>query len=145
MAALNVDQYKKQLASAIDRWSKKMDACADELDEIHTELSELEDIEEPGEDDKKWIKELKAAREKVRKNIEAAGLSLRVDLMFIQPPEKTKLNEKEFLKLPGFIGDLVKKKGIPLGQTGVVLTPNVDFDFKAGKLKGFELTLKLDW
>lgn len=38
------------------------------------------------------------------KKIDAADLSLRVELMMIEPPEKTKSNEKEFAKLPDFIG-----------------------------------------
>ena len=145
MAALNVDQYKKQLAAAIDRWSKKIDDCAKALEKINTELAELEENDPPSDEDKKRIAELKAQREKVLKRIETAGTELRVDLMFVEPPERTKSNEKEFLKLPGFIGDLVKKKGIPLGNTGVVITPDVEFDFKAGKLKKFGLVLKFEW
>ena len=79
------------------------------------------------------------------RKIDAADLSLRAELMMIEPPEKTKSNEKEFAKLPGFIGEVVEKGGVPLGKTGVVLKPDVDFDLKAGKLKNFGIEIKLEW
>jgi hypothetical protein len=63
--------------------------------------------------------------------------------MMIEPPEKTKSNGKELVKIPGFIGEVVEKGGTPLGKTGVVLKPDVGFDLKAGKLKNFGIDIKL--
>jgi hypothetical protein len=150
MAALNVEQYRNQVAKVIDRWWAKVADCAKRITQLNNAIAELQkklDCATP-EGEKKFkadIDKLKAERNKVLKEIEAADLSLRIELMLIEPPEKTKANEKEFLKLPGFIGDLVEKKGVPLGKTGVVLKPDVDFDFKAGKLKKFAIELKVEW
>jgi hypothetical protein len=150
MAALNVDQYRKQLASAIERWAKKVAECASQIAKINEAIAKLEEQIECAtpEGEKKFkaeVVKLKQAREKVVKAIESAGVSLRIELMFIEPPQKTKANESEFRKLPGFIGDLVEKKGVPLGKTGVVLKPDVDFNFKEGKLEKFGIELEFEW
>ena len=84
-------------------------------------------------------------RNKAVNKIDAAAPSLRVELMMIEPPEKTKSTEREFAKLPGFIGEVVEKGGVPLGRTGVVLKPDVGFDLKAGKLKSIGIEIKLEW
>ena len=88
---------------------------------------------------------LKKARQKIPQQIEAADISLRVELMVLEPPARTPSNEKEFQKLPGFIGKLVEDGGIALGKLGIVLKPDVEFDFKKGQLKKFGIELKLKW
>lgn len=150
MAALNVEQYKKQVGNAIDRWSRKIADCADMIAKLNKEITRLEEVIECAtpEGEKKYkaqLEELKKARQKVAKQVESANLSLKVDLMLIEPPEKTKSNEKEFLKLPGFIAKLVEDEGVALGKTGVILKPDIDFDFKAGKLEKFGIELKIKW
>jgi hypothetical protein len=150
MADQTIEQYRKQVGAAIDRWWKKVEQANKGIqwinDQIASTEEKLECATELGE--KKYkaeIENLKEERTKLVASIRDAGDSLRLDLMMIRLPERTKSNEKEFLKLPGFIGDLVEKKGVPLGKTGLVLTPDVDFDFKAGKLKKFGIELKLEW
>jgi DNA-binding protein H-NS len=150
MAALNVEQYKKQIAGAVTRWSRKIADHADMIEKINKQIARLAEQLECAtkEGEKKFqaeIDEYKKARQKVVKQIEAADISLRVELMMIEPPEKTKSNEKEFLKLPGFIGKLVEDEGIALGKTGVILKPDVEFDFKKGKLDKFGIELKIKW
>jgi len=150
MAALNVEQYQKQIKSAVDRWSKKIADIGKAIEKIKYDLSTAEArlrmaTKEGEKIVKGEIEELKKARANAVKKIEAADLSLRVELMMIEPPEKTKSNEKEFAKLPGFIGEVVEKGGVPLGKTGVVLKPDVGFDLKAGKLKNFGIEIKLEW
>ena len=149
MAALNVEQYQKQIKATVDRWSKKIaDIKATEKInyDISTTEARLRMATKEGEKTiNGQIDELKKARVKEVKRIDAADLSLRAELMMIEPPEKTKSNEKEFVKLPGFIGEVVEKGGVPLGKTGVVLKPDVGFDLKAGKLKNFGIDIKLSW
>jgi len=150
MAALNVEQYKKQVQGAFDRWTKKIDACADALAKINKQIKVVEDKLECAtpEGEKKFQAELdvlKKARQKIPQQIEAADISLRVELMVLEPPARTASNEKEFQKLPGFIGKLVEDGGIALGKLGIVLKPDVEFDFKKGQLKKFGIELKLKW
>jgi chromosome segregation ATPase len=150
MAALNVEQYKKQISNAFDRWSRKIADSAEMIGKINKEITRLEEQIECAtpEGEKKYkaqVEELKKARQKAAKQVEAANLSLRADLMMLEPPEKTKSNEKDFQKLPGFIGKLVEDEGVELGKSGVILKPDIDFDFKAGKLEKFGIELKFKW
>jgi hypothetical protein len=150
MAGLNVEQFKKALSNTFVRWSGKVTDAAELIGKINKRIALLDKQIECAtpEGEKKFkaeVVKLKQAREKVVKAIESAGVSLRIELMFIEPPQKTKANESEFRKLPGFIGDLVEKKGVPLGKTGVVLKPDVDFNFKEGKLEKFGIELEFEW
>ena len=150
MAALNVEQYQKQVKAAVDRWSKKIADIGKAIEKINYDISTAEArlrmaTKEGEKIVKGQIDELKKARDKEVKKVEAADVSLRIELMMIDPPEKTKSNEKEFAKLPGFIGDVVEKGGVPLGKTGVALKPDVEFDFKKGQLKKFGIELKVKW
>lgn len=62
--------------------------------------------------------------------------------MVLEPPQLTPANEKELVRLPDFIKEIIKAKGISLGK-GVSIAPDVKFDFKAVKLKDFGL--KITW
>ena len=150
MAALNVEQYKNQVKKAIDRWATRLADCTKQLVRINEAIAELEKRIECATPEgeirfKADIEKLKQAREKVLTEIKGVNLSLRVELMVIEPPEATKSNESELKKLPGFIGKLVEDEGVALGKTGVVLKPDVEFDFKGGKLKKFGIELKFKW
>jgi len=92
------------------------------------------------DDDKKKLEAAKKTYGTLRKQIETANDELRIDLMLLDPPKQTPANEKELLKLPDFIKDLIKAKGVPLGK-GVSITPDIKFDFKAMKLKEAGLTI----
>ncbi|MFN0185590.1 MAG: hypothetical protein ACKVQR_17395 [Aquabacterium sp.] len=150
MPALNVQQYQKSLEKAIERWETKTKAAADKLAKINEAIKTLEEqLECATPEGEKQIKPkleaLKKARTKVGEEVEAANLSLKVELMLIEPPAITESNKKDFLKLPGVLDTLVKKGGIPLGKTGVVLKPDIEFDFKKGTLKKALIELKFDW
>ena len=93
-----------------------------------------------GDDDKKKIADARRTYTALRKRIETANDELRLDLMLLEPPAKTAANEKDLLKLPDFIKDVIKAKGVPLGK-GVSISPVIKFDFKAMKLKEFGLTI----
>jgi hypothetical protein len=67
-----------------------------------------------------------------------ASMELRVNLMLIELPPKA--DENELKKLPAWLKEIIKKKGIPLGK--IVITPDVEFDFKAKKLKKLGITIK---
>lgn len=142
MGDIAADNYRKNVLAAVKRWSDKMDRIETELGKFDTELKKLEAAKPP---DTKKIDVLKAARKKCADRIDTVWLELRADLMLLKPPKLTKDNEADLIKLPAFIKDLVKKKGVPLGKSGVVLTPDVDFDFKSGSLKKFGLKLKYTW
>lgn len=60
------------------------------------------------------------------------------NLIVIELPPKA--DENELKKLPVWLREIIKKKGIPLGK--FVITPDVEFDFKAKKLKKLGITIK---
>jgi chromosome segregation ATPase len=142
MGDIYVENYKKAVERAVDRWSAKIAKVKPRLDAIRTELQELEEIEEPSDDDKKQIAALKKEREECKKAIEKANMELKLDLMLLELDKKA--NEKEALKLPPWLKDIVKKGGIPLSDS-VTLVPDASFDLKAKKLKSFSLTLKWEF
>ena len=67
-----------------------------------------------------------------------ASMELRVNLMGIQVPPTA--DEDELKKLPAWLKEIIKKKGVPLGK--FIITPDVEFDFKAKKLKKLGITIK---
>ncbi len=143
MSDIAVENYKKAVLKAVERWAAKVDAAMTKIEKLNVELKKLEAIKAPSEDEKKKIAACRAAREKLKKDIEKSGTELRLDLMLLEPPAKGKADEKELIKLPGWLSDIVKKKGVSIG--GVTIKPDVDFDFKNVKLKKFELTFKFDF
>ena len=150
MADQTVEQYRKQVGQAIERWSEKLAQADKSILWVNKEIARIEALLECATEsgEKKYkadIERLKESRTKLVQSIRAANDSLRLELMMIKMPEKTKSNEKDFLKLGGFLGELIKKKGLPLGGSGVVLKPDIDVDLKAGKLKKLGLEVRVDW
>ena len=150
MADQTVEQYRKEVGKAIERWSEKLAQADKGILWINKEIARVEALLECATEsgEKKYkadIERLKQSRIKLVQSIRDANDSLRLEMMMIRMPEKTKSNEKEFLKLGGFIGELIKKKGLPLGGSGVVLKPDIDVDLKAGKLKKLGLEVRVDW
>lgn len=143
MADIAVENYKKAVTRAMDRWAAKVQAATDKIDKINAELKKLEANKAPSDDDKKKIAALRAGRDKLKKDIENSKTELKLDLMLLDVPQKGKADEKELIKLPGWIAEIIKKKGVSFG--GVTVKPDVDIDFKTGKLKKFELTFKYEF
>ena len=138
MGDIAVENYQKSVTKILDIWAKEADRIGKELAAVNAELDKLEALQNPSPDDKKRIEELKKKREACYKRMNEASMELRVNLMGIQVPPTAE--EDELKKLPGWLKEIIKKKGIPLGK--VVITPDVEFDFKAKKLKKLGITIK---
>jgi len=138
MGDIAVENYQKSVAKILDIWSKEADRIGKELATVNSELAKLEALESPSADDKKRMEELKKKREACHKRMEEASMDLRVNLIAIDIPPKA--DEDQLKKLPGWLKEIIKKKGVPLGK--VVITPDVEFDFKAKKLKKLGITIK---
>ena len=142
MSDIATDKFKDAVKRAVERWRSKLDAPAKQLVKLDSEISGLEARKPASDDDKKKLAEAMKTYAALRKQIETANDELRVDLMLLDPPVKTAANEKELLKLPEFIKEIIKSKGVPLGK-GVSIAPDVKFDFKALKLK--DVGIKVTW
>ena len=142
MADIRVENYKKSVEKAVARWWDKVDKLIKELGPIADELEELEDLDDPSDEDKKRIEELKKKRAAIVKGMEKAATELRIDLMLLDVPPDA--DQKELVKLPAWMQEIVKKKGIPISKH-VTLVPDASFDFKAKKLKSFSLGLKWEF
>jgi hypothetical protein len=138
MGDIAVENYRKNVTRYLDIWSKEAVRIGNELKAVNTELDKLEALQNPGPDDKKRIEELEKKRENCYKQMDAASMELRVNLMSVQLPPTG--DEDELKRLPGWLKEIIKKKGVPLGN--VVITPDVEFDFKAKKLKKLGITIK---
>jgi len=140
MSDIATDKYKDAVKRAVERWKSKLEGPAKQLVKLDDEITQLEAKKPAGDDEKKKLGEAKKTYATLRKQIETANEELRLDLMLLDPPKQTSANEKELLKLPDFIKELIKAKGVPLGK-GVSITPDIKFDFKAMKLKEAGLTI----
>jgi hypothetical protein len=138
MGDIAVENYQKSVTKILDIWTKEAERIGKELAAVNTELDKLEGLQNPTADDKKRIEELKKKRDACQQRMEDASASLRVNLMAIQVPPTA--DEDALKKLPAWLKEIIKKKGIPLGK--VVITPDVEFDFKAKKLKKLGITIK---
>jgi hypothetical protein len=138
MGDIAVENYKKSVTEYLNIWAKEADRIGKELAGVNAELDKLEALQNPGPDDKKRIDELKKKREACYKRMNEASLELRLNLIAIDLPPKA--DDKELKNLPTWLKELIKKKGVQLGK--VVITPGVEFDFKAKKLKKLGITIK---
>ena len=142
MGDIATDKVKDAVKRAADRWKGKVESPAKQLVKLDEEITTLEVKKPASDDDKRKIADARKAYTALRKLIETANDELRLDLMLLEPPAKTAANEKDLLKLPDFIKDIIKAKGVPLGK-GVSIAPIIKFDFKAMKLK--RLGLNITW
>jgi seryl-tRNA synthetase len=138
MGDIAVENYQKNVTKYLEIWSKEAARIGNELKALNAELDKLDTLQNPGPDDKKRIEELEKKRENCYKKMDEASLELRVNLMSVQVPPTA--DQDELKKLPGWLKEIIKKKGVPLGK--VVITPDVEFDFKAKKLKKLGITIK---
>ena len=138
MGDIAVENYQKSVTKILDIWAKEAERIGKELAAVNAELDKLEALQNPTPDDKKKIEALKKKREACYKRMDEASMELRVNLMGIEIPPKA--DEDELKKLPAWLKEIIKKKGIPLGK--VVITPDVEFDFKSKKLKKLGITIK---
>jgi seryl-tRNA synthetase len=138
MTDIYIENYKKSVAKILDRWGKEMDKLGKQLAPIAEELSKLEALKSPDAETKKKIDALKKQEDGIQKEIDNASASLRVNMMLIEVPPQA--NDKELVKLPDWLKEIIKQKGLPLGK-GVSIAPDVSFDFKKKKLKSIGITV----
>ena len=143
MADIAVENYKKGVAAALDRWAQKVEPVAKQIDKINQPLKELKENKNPSAEDKKKIEALEKARDELKKKLDKFATELKLDISLLEMPQKGKVDEKELVKLPGWLKDIVKKKGISIGS--VTVAPDVDIDFKAMKVKKVGLTVEFSF
>jgi hypothetical protein len=136
---IRIENYKKSVAKILDIWGAEIAKISKDLTPIQTELDKLEGSSSPGPDEKKRIDELKKKRDALRKKLDEAENDLRVNLMVIQPAPDAP--EKELIKVPDWMKEIIKRKGLPLGKN-VSIAPDIKFDFKSKKLKSIGVTIK---
>ena len=133
-----IENYKRSATRVLDNYGQKIEKIGKQLGPISAELEKLEKIKAPGPEDKKKIADLTKKRDALRKAAETAGLELKLDLMLIELPSTA--DDKDAIKLPDWLKEIIKKKGLPLGK--VSIAPDVSFDFKAKKLKSLGITIR---
>lgn len=144
MSDIALDNFKKNLTAAFERWKSKLDALAKKLGENAAEIAKLEAIKTPTDADKKRLEACKATRVKLRQEAENANSSLKTDLIVLSAtlPEKNKANERDLINLPDWAKKLIKDKGVQ-ALKGVAIAPTLEFDFREKKLKSFGI--KITW
>lgn len=147
MADIATENYKKSVSSAVERFGGKLEKIVKQLAPIKEELDQLQALKASNIPDwladavKKKVAELRKKVDDLRKDMDKAGLELRADLMLLEPPKNA--DPKEAKKLPSWLEEIIKKKGLPLGKD-VSVVPDVDFDLKSMRLKKFGLSFTID-
>lgn len=134
---IKLENYKKSVAKILDIWGDEVEKIAKELTPLEAELEKL-DEKDPA--NKQRIDELKKKCAELHKRMENANASLRLNFIDIDVPPKA--DEKELIKIPAWMKDIIKRKGLPLGKD-ITIAPTIDIDFKAKKIKSFGL--KITW
>lgn len=139
MSDIKVEQYKKAVERATDRWKAKLEKVGAKADKIREALAKLEENKPPTTENKKKIEICKKGFDALEKEVDKATLELKLDLMLLEVPKEAP--KAELLKLPDWLKAVIKAKGIPLGR-GVSVVPDVEFDFKNFKLKSVGVTVR---
>ncbi len=139
MSDIRVEQYKKAVERAVERWKAKLEKIGAKADKIREALVKLEENKPPTPEDKKKIELLKKGFEPLTKEVDKATLELKVDTLLLEVPKEAP--KAELLKLPEWLKAMIKAKGIPLGR-GVSVVPDVEFDLKNFKLKSIGVTVR---
>jgi hypothetical protein len=138
MGDIYVESYKKSAARLLDKGGKEIDKLGKDLAPIAEQLAKLEAAKSPDAATKRQIDDLQKQANAIQKQIDHASANLRASMMLLDVPAQA--NEKEVMKLPGWLTDIIKEKGIPLGKD-VSIAPDVSFDFKNKKLKSIGITI----
>lgn len=140
MSDIQIENYKKGVERAVERWSAKLAKIGAKAKAPREELAALRKKSPPSPADKQRIAELERELEKLEAEVDKANTELKLDVMLITPPP-AKVPQDQLKNLPDWMKKLIKAKGIPLGN-GVVLTPDVEFDWKTLKPKKLGVTIK---
>src|SRR5262245_52193075 len=98
MGDYRIEAYKKSVKTITQKWGKEIAKVEGELTAVNDELAELEEIEEPSDDDKKKMEELRKKQTALRKKIDNCVMNLKTNLMLIEP--QAGAPKKELLELP---------------------------------------------
>jgi predicted nucleic acid-binding Zn-ribbon protein len=142
MADVEVENYKKSVTHAVERWNKKLVDINKELAPIQEQIDKLEANNHPSDDDKKKLKDLQKQRGDLRQRVDAANLSLKADL--ILRPLNPNADKKEAAKLPDWMEKLIKDKGVAISKY-IVISADVGIDFKTGKITKFVPLVNVKW
>jgi type I restriction-modification system DNA methylase subunit len=143
MGDLAVERYKNYVKAATDNWKKKADAPGKKLLELDGKITALQAKKPISAADQAQLDKYEVEYTANRAKIEKANKELELELaVYPVKLEKTKQNAAEIDMLPKEIKAIIKAKGIPIGKNVVIAPDNVNFDFKAMKLKslGFKIT-----
>ena len=139
MGDIQTENYKKSVEKIIEHWGGEIAKIGKELAALDAEIAKLE-AQKSDPAAKKKADDLKKRREAVRAKARDAAASLELNLKVIEPPPTA--DPKELVKLPAWMKDIIKRKGLPLGKNATI-APTVDFDLKAKKLK--QVGIKITW
>ena len=134
-----IEIYKDQVDKVLKIWTDEAIRIGKELARVKEEIAKLEANTAPSPADAKQIQELKKKCRKLHDEMDTASQELNLNLVLITAGPKAP--EKELVKIPDWLKDIIKKKGVALGK-GVIISPKVDFNFKARKLKSLGITIK---
>jgi hypothetical protein len=137
---IKLENYRKTVERILDDWTADAIDIGKKLAPIQAELEKLQATDPPNPADKKRIDELKKKCAELHQQMANVNASLDVNFVAIAIPPKA--DEKELAKIPPWIKDIIKRKGVALGKK-VTLAPTVDIDFKAKKVKSFGI--KITW
>ncbi|MEO6709582.1 MAG: hypothetical protein ABIP42_08380, partial [Planctomycetota bacterium] len=141
MGDIRVDNYKTAVKAALERWKTKLAAIGAKAKTARAELKKLRTTGVPTPADQKRIAQLVTELEQRSKEFDKATIELKLDLMLIDEIPKG-VPQNELKALPDWMKTIIKEKGIPLGD-GVVITPELKFDFDKFKLT--YIGIKLKW
>jgi septation ring formation regulator EzrA len=142
MGDIRIENYKKSVQKITEKWGKEIAKFSVDLGKVDQELAELEKNKTPSDDEKAKIEDLRKQQAALRKKIDNCVLNLQVNLRVIEPEPGAP--KKELLELPGWVKEIIKEKGIPLGH-GVSIAPDIKIDVKALKLEKLGITITIEW
>ena len=129
--------FQHDLSARVGSWANAVTKAADQYNDALTKLAVLNVQTPPPPDVQAQIKEKQAKISTAKEAIVRETNLLKIDLLRLtcQTTDKS-----EGLKLPGFINDLIKAKGLPLTKTTSVV-PNFTWNVKSGTLGSLGGTL----
>ena len=139
-----VESYKRTVAALVEKFGAKIAAIGRDLPMISREIEQLQAKSPRSADDERRLSELKARRETIREQMAQEADNLRVSLLLVDPPTSSQVPEAELVPLPGFVKEIIRDKGLPIGH-GIAIRPDVSYNFKAGKLESASIIISGTW
>jgi hypothetical protein len=132
-----VTNYKQQVTKFVETWNRQMSRFNEELTKAKTDLDALKKQDPPPADLDKKVEALQTKIKNIQASMDFATNSMRLDVGLLTV---TPANKDEGLPLPGFVKELIKAKGIPLGKNLSVLP---DATLKNGSVTSVSVTVTL--